>query len=202
MIMECNQCNAYIDATVVGSFNYFHGGGRGSGRFLLATCSKCQSPIFVWQDNIGNLAEGDIWDAPIKLYPYSEFAITANTPSIIKETYDEAVRCFDAHAYTATAVLCRKTIEAICQYHGINESNLDHSLTKMNAEGVIDDRLYEWSDMLRTSGNEAVHEMGTTVPKQDASDMIEFTSAIIDYLFSYREKFKEFKKRRGKKNVQ
>jgi predicted LPLAT superfamily acyltransferase len=70
------------------------------------------------------------------------------------------------------------------------------SLEKMKNDGLIDDRLYEWADTLRLAGNEAAHDVNVTVSRDDARDMLEFTNAILDYLFSFCDKFERFKLRR------
>jgi Domain of unknown function (DUF4145) len=62
---------------------------------------------------------------------------------------------------------------------------------------MIDERLFEWSDALRVVGNEAAHGVGLSID-QDAKDTLEFTNAILDYIFSYRDRFEQFKKRRAK----
>jgi hypothetical protein len=93
--------------------------------------------------------------------------------------------------------MCRKTLKGICAAHGVNERNLMSSLKKMKDQGLIDDRLFEWSDTLRVAGNEAAHGVGVTISEADARDILEFTNAILDYLFSYRDRFEQFKKRRA-----
>ncbi len=72
------------------------------------------------------------------------------------------------------------------------------SLKKLKDQGRIDDRLFEWSDVLRVAGNEAAHDVGVTITEADARDLLEFTNAILDYLFSYRDRFEQFKERREK----
>lgn len=63
----------------------------------------------------------------------------------------------------------------------------------MKDGGLIDERLFEWSDALRHAGNEASHDVNVTVSQADATDIIEFTNAILDYLFSYRDRFEKFR---------
>ncbi len=86
---------------------------------------------------------------------------------------------------------------AVCAAHGVEERNLSASLKKMKEQTLIDDRLFEWSDALRVLGNEAAHGVKISISQPDAKDTIEFTNAILDYLFSYRDRFEQFKKRRG-----
>jgi hypothetical protein len=50
---------------------------------------------------------------------------------------------------------------------------------------------------MRSAGNEAAHGLGLSIEQADAKDILEFTNAIMDYLFSFRDRFEEFKKLRS-----
>lgn len=197
MIVECVNCRAYVEAAEHGAFEYLRRGDDPSGRFVLLSCNNCGAPMLVRQVNIGNMAEGNVWDTPIRLYPKEGHGTNANAPREIQTAFEEARACYRARAYTAAAIMCRKTLEGICAVHGVHERTLVKSLNEMKDLGLIDDRLFEWSDMLRVAGNEAAHGVGTGVSEADARDILEFTNAILDYLFSYRDRFEQFKKRRA-----
>jgi len=197
MIVECEVCNAYVETTPHGNFERLSDDSGPSILFSLLQCNKCQSPILIEQDNIGNLAEGDIWDSPRRIFPTSKYRPNPNAPKNIQIAFDEAYTCFRNRAYTAAAILCRKTLEGISKANNVNERNLMASLRKMKDDGLIDERLFEWSDALRHAGNEAAHDVDITVSQADATDIIEFTNAILDYLFSYRDRFDKFKARRA-----
>ncbi|MCI0561662.1 MAG: DUF4145 domain-containing protein [Nitrososphaera sp.] len=198
MIIECQQCEAFVEAEEITGYEYMRTATQPSGRYLLLKCLKCDSPILVSQNNIGNMVEGDIWDTPARLYPSDDIRVNPNAPKPIRLAYGEAAVCFRARAYTAAAIMCRKTLEGICEAHGVQGLSLVKALEKMKNDKLIDDRLYEWADALRLAGNEAVHDVKVTVPSDDAKDMLEFTNAILDYLFSFRDKFDRFKQRRKK----
>lgn len=118
-------------------------------------------------------------------------------PRPVQVALDEAFRCYRTRAYTAAVIMCRKTLEGVCASHGVNAKSLAGMLKAMQTTGLIDNRLFEWSDALRVAGNEAAHGVGTTVSQQDARDLLDFTTAIIDYLFSYRDQFEKFRTRRS-----
>jgi len=198
MIVECDHCNAYVEATQHGKFERLSDGSGPSTLFSLLQCNKCLSPLMIEQSNVGNLAEGDIWDTPTRLFPQSKYRANPNAPENIQQAFSEAYICYRNRAYTAAAILCRKTLEGICKAHDVGERNLMASLNKMKETGLIDERLHEWSDALRHAGNAAVHDVEVTVSQADAQDILEFTNAILDYLFSYRERFENFKSRRDK----
>lgn len=95
--------------------------------------------------------------------------------------------------------MCRKTLEGICIEHKIKEKNLKASLKKMKEQGIIESRLFEWADTLRISGNEAVHDLNITVAPDDARDIIEFTNALLEYVFTFKDKYEQYKKRQENK---
>jgi hypothetical protein len=144
------------------------------------------------------MGEGDKWDTPFVMFPHTDLRVNPNAPLDIRAAFEEACACYRSQAYTASAIMCRKTIEGVCSAHGVAEQNLSASLRKMKEVGLIDERLFEWSDALRIVGNEAAHGVGLTVAQPDAKDTIEFTNAILDYMFSYRDRFEQFKRRRAK----
>jgi hypothetical protein len=143
------------------------------------------------------MAEGDIWEAPTRLYPARQFFVNPAAPDPVRLSYEEAIMAHQAGAYTAAAVMCRRAIEGLCASHGVAERNLAQSLAKLRDQGVINEHLFEWDDLLRVAGNEAAHDTAVRVSKADSRDMLEFTGAIADYVFSFRDKFVAFKARRG-----
>jgi hypothetical protein len=80
--------------------------------------------------------------------------------------------------------------------HGVKARNLSQSLKELKERGLIEGRLLEWAEALRNFGNEAAHDVGVTIAAQDAKDIIEFTEALIEYVFTYRDQFESFQKRR------
>lgn len=66
----------------------------------------------------------------------------------------------------------------------------------MQEKGIVEKRLYEWADALRLVGNEAAHDVERPVSSEDATDTLDFTRALIEYVYAYQEKFTAFRKRR------
>jgi hypothetical protein len=155
--------------------------------------------MLVRQTNIGNMVIGDKWDTPHLLYPATDLRVNPNAPRDIQIAFDEACACYRAQAFTASAIMCRKALEGICAAHGVEERSLARSLNRMRETGLIDARLFEWSDLLRIAGNEAAHGDGVSIAQPEAKDILEFTNAILDYLFSFRDRFEQFKQRRARK---
>ena len=157
--------------------------------------------MLVSQTNIGNLAEGDVWDTPVSIYPSLGGRPNPDAPKAVTDSMEEARLAFRARAHTASAVMCRRTLEVICKLHGAEERALAGSLKKLKEKGDIDERLYQWADTLRLTGNAAAHYSEEVITHDDARDMLDFTNAIVDYLYSFKDKFEAFKLRRAKTKI-
>jgi hypothetical protein len=187
MIVECKKCEALVNAESVCSYNSKEKFFGSTYKFL--KCPKCSRPILVEEDAFGSS----------RLYPPQDYSLNPSLPEPLRAAYSEAFACFKAKAYTATALMCRKTLEGICAEHGAKGHNLVSSLKELKDKGIIENRLYEWADALRISGNEAAHDVAVRISAEDAKDILEFTNALLEYVFTFRDKFEEFKKRRAMK---
>ena len=195
MILECKKCQALVNAEYIAHYEYVFdeeevGLSNIPGKYELLKCPSCGKPFLVDSDEFfGNNV----------LYPPEDNRVNPRLPIPLQSAYREAISCFKAKAYTATAVMCRKTLEGICVEHGVRGNNLVSNLKRLKDKGIIENRLFEWADALRISGNEAAHDVEVTISPEDARDILEFTSALLEYIFTFRDRFEEFKKRRAAK---
>ena len=196
MLVECHNCEAIVDGKVIASYQHYEAESDMTGKYSFLSCPKCARPFIMLQMENGP----DDWDEPTRIHPPIEAGISFAIPGSIRLTYEEARTCFRAKAYTATAIMCRKTLEGIAEEHRIKVQNLASALKEMRDKGIIENRLYEWADALRISGNEAAHGVNTKISPQDAKDILEFTIALLEYVFTFRDRFEQFKKRRGDQN--
>jgi hypothetical protein len=191
MILDCSNCGFKVEGESVCSYNYYEPEHGPPVRYTLLRCPRCSAPFLVLQEDFG-LG----WDDPLQLYP-ADLRVNPALPSPIRQAFGEAIACVKARAFTAAAIMCRKTLEGLCAEHGISESNLVRSLEELKEQGIIEARLFEWADALRMSGNEAAHDLSVSIPSDDARDLLEFTNALLEYVFTFRDKFKQFKARRS-----
>ena len=198
MLLECRHCEARVDAKEL--FSYEEGNSPEvpfDAKFTFAKCPVCNSPLLASQMDDPEGKQG--WRKPFRLYPPMDSQFYPSVPKDIGRAFVEARTCFRARAHTAAVMMCRKTLEGICSAHGVKSSGtLAAQLKKLKDNGVIESRLLEWADALRTMGNEAAHGVESVISPEDARDTIEFTEALLEYIFTYRDKFEEFKKRRAK----
>src|SRR5215216_3060889 len=192
MLVECANCEAIVDGETVADYTDFDDQSGMAGKYSFLRCPRCSRPFIMLQ-----VDDGPGWDEPRRLYPPIEMGVSLAIPNSLRLAYDEARKCFRAKAYTATAIMCRKTLEGIADENKISARNLAAALKDMKDKGIIENRLYEWADTLRISGNEAAHGVNLQISPQDAKDILEFTHALLEYVFTFQEKFEQFKQRRS-----
>jgi hypothetical protein len=81
----------------------------------------------------------------------------AGIPSEVLAPFEEALACQSIGCNIATAMLARKTLEAICEERGANGASLHDRLTGLKTRVVLPQALFEAMDALRLLGNDAAH---------------------------------------------
>ncbi len=197
LLLECTRCEARVSAEYIAEYEAYDPQEEIPYRYYFAKCPSCGEPFVAISGNYGDHGDERHWDTPSRYLPTVSH-LEWKFPKDISSAFGEANACFKAKAYTASAVMCRKTLEGICAAHGVKGRNLATSLKKMKEANVIDQRLFTWADQLRISGNEAAHGVTTTFSEEDSQDILDFTLALLEYVFTFRDKFEQFKKRRSK----
>ncbi|MCZ2079666.1 MAG: DUF4145 domain-containing protein [Bryobacterales bacterium] len=193
MVVYCKDCDRKVDAKVVGQHAYHDAAEGPPTRITLLQCLRCGHAVLVREEEIWE----DSWTNPETVYPYGGGAPNPELPERLQSALQEARRCYQAKAYTATALLCRRTIETLCVDRGVKEQNLAAALAKMRDRNLIDGSLFEWADGLRLAGNRAAHDVTSDVSWEDARDLVEFTEALLEYVIVFRERFERFKARQS-----
>jgi hypothetical protein len=204
MLLECQYCEAIVDAKEIAVYEFdeeYEPGNRvpWNSKVTLAACPSCKGPLLAYQDDADFQGAGvEGWGKPVRIYPPRDREFGASVPKDIARAFSEARTCFRGKAFTAAAIMCRKTLEGICAVHGVQSGPLAVQLKILKESGTIENRLFEWAEELRTMGNQAAHGVELAISAEDARDTLEFTEALIKYIFTFRDKFEEFKKRRMK----
>jgi hypothetical protein len=206
-IITCNHCDRTVAGEVVGDFLGLNEGYDDHAQYLLVACPKCRAPFLcirfgtdhVDHDEYG-VQEWIQWGDPEVIYPRTEVGMDPSIPKPLADSYLEACRDFSVQGYISSAMMCRRVLEGICAHFKAKGRSLYEKLSDLKTQGILDSRLYEWSDeALRALGNEAAHDVKVTISKSDAKDVLEFTKAILEYLFMFAQAFAAFKKRREEK---
>lgn len=198
MLLECPYCIINFEAEVLSQYSIANSDDPIDARNLtFSKCPKCECPLLVEQDRQLALDFSKVyWRDPKLLYPNTEFHINPIIPEKLRGSLKESIKCFKAQLFTATTIMCRRTLEGFCSLKGVNEKNLAKSIEKLRANGVINDQLFEWANELRLLGNEAAHNIDVEFSAVDSRDVLEFTIAILDFTYSFKDKFDKFKERR------
>ncbi|WP_405811546.1 DUF4145 domain-containing protein [Streptomyces sp. NBC_01520] len=178
-----------------------HGGGEEEPPYLLemAECGHCHDPFVMVEEDFGRGWDGE----PAVVWPMQQRPLSLQVPQALRHEHEEARQCFSSKAYTAAAVMVRRTLEGVCLDQGVASSGgrpkpLFKMLEQMKDEGKIDGQLFEWSQELRVLGNQGAHFTGTSVSREDAADGLALAEALLDYLYVFSAQFTAFKARRAK----
>ena len=194
MIVECSYCQARIDAQVIAEhvdpFDEFTGLRY---RVTLLSCPTCKNSLVAGQyEKVG----GQEWDSPTRVWPSPDRHFSWFIPPIVRSSLEEANKCYKAIAYSACAVMCGRALEGICRHYKTKSNYLGGGLKELLEQGVIDGRLFKWSEALQASRNIGAHATGEVVSQDDAGDVLDFANAICEYVFVLSAKFDEFMKRK------
>lgn len=191
----CPRCGEPSKSNVHGTVQTWDPENSPPAEFALLQCSQesCQTPIVQVREDYGR---GFDEDKPAIYYP-SPRRLSMAVPSELRGQFAEALKCFEAKAYRATAVMVRATLEGTCADQGATEKILARSLKQLVEQGKINGLLAEWADLLRVVGNKGAHFTDEHVSPQDAEDALDFAEALLDHLYVLRARFEEFKSRQS-----
>jgi len=197
MLIDCDFCNAIIDMEEIGSFIQNNPNDiMDELQYTFCKCPKCFSAILTEQVREYESANF-YWGNPKKIYPNNVFHINPIIPLQLRNSLNEAINCHKSKANTATVIMCRRTLEGFCSLKGIQENNLDKSIKKLKEDSVINEQLFEWANHLRLVGNKAAHNIESEFSNLDSKDILDFTIAILDFTYSFKDKFDKFKARQN-----
>lgn len=226
-IVDCPTCRAKVAALEHGCVSN-HGGIDQDGiehygiSVSLGMCPKCRTILVGESQQIrieGYDSEFDEWADAIRVYPAPPKTFISNRiTKVVSESIAEADKCLQANANIAACVMFGRALEAICRdllKTAPNDSTtqpsaalkrhimLGEGIRKLKDNGLIDQRLFDWSQQLHAFRNDAAHptESETTISREDAIDLQSFVYAIIEYIYDLTDRYEEFKKRLAKKKI-
>ncbi len=198
MIIECPDCESKVDAKILAEHvipptDYYD-----SYKYLFLVCPLCNSAIVAGSDLVQiDFNEYD-WATPERRWPNPNRQFEFNVPTLVTQSLIEAEKCYKVKAYSACAVMCGRTIEAICVEES-GEKSLFKGLQELKKKKIIDEMIYDWGETLRKERNIGAHASTEKISKKDANDILDFTNAIVEYIYTLSEKYREFQKRKTNK---
>jgi hypothetical protein len=172
-------------------------------QFSMTRCPRCESPSLISQDR-GQIEddEDSCWNSADIIYPQPFRDFNFDVPRNIQKLYIEARRCFQSKVYTACTLMCRKVLEATCIELGECKGTLHNKTEHLKNKNIINGQLYDWVTALRMIGNQAAHNVQANFSKDEAKWSLDFTEALLDYIFVLSKKFKEFNETISQKEPQ
>lgn len=192
--IACTSCDEKVTASVRGSYlNEEY-----EVEVLLLECQECHNASLHLSEFVPDPSTNSYRSSITRrLWPNPPRELSDAVPLDLRREYGQARICFEARAYTAAAVMVRRTLEGVCIENGIDDKPLVRGLQKMRSDGLIDEKLFEWAQALRVLGNEGAHYSKKQVSQEDAQDALELAEALLDYLYVLTAKFRQFQQRRS-----
>lgn len=154
-------------------------------------CRNCHQPVIVIeQEFVGDMPSnkkhsgGHINYRGLFWWPFQGMEISPDIPEIIQKILQEAKISYSYQCYRASAVMSRRTLEAITIDKGETEGVLAKRIKNLIDKGILDRNLGEWATEIRLIGNSGAHfDPINDVEKEDANQIILFIEELIKYVY-------------------
>ena len=114
--------------------------------------------------------------------------IPEGVPDPIEKELREAELCMSVEAWRGAAALLRSTLEKTLIANGYSEKKLYQKIEAAGADGVITSaRRQRAQDIVRTLGNDVLHDEWRVVTKKEVEDAHHYVSRIIEDFFDDRD---------------
>jgi hypothetical protein len=160
-------------------------------RVVSLLCRNCNQPVIVLEEKfVGDKAvkegssSGTIWWKGFFWWPFINIKFSPSIPEIIQHTLQEAKVTYATECYRASAVMSRRTLEAIAVDKGEIKGVLAQRIKNLKEKGFLDSNLGEWATEIRLIGNVGAHfDPIDDVDKNDANQIIIFIEELIKYIY-------------------
>jgi hypothetical protein len=193
IVIDCHHCSTRVNARVVGAVH----DSEGDAAVVLVECPSCNAPLvgatgtYLDEHNTWRYEHAErVWPAP------STVELSSSIPEQARRDIKDAQKCLSHGINSAAVVLCGRALERFAKLKAPGK-NLHGALEDLKAKGEIDSRLFDWATILRKERNLGAHATDEEVTKQNAEDVLAFTIAIFEYVFTLSEKYAEFVARKA-----
>lgn len=183
-----------LPVTFDGSVVVSHDGSRrreGIDQVSSLICRNCgQGTVVVEEQWVGGhpvrerMVGGPISWRGIHWWPLPQARKSPDVPSEIADALAEAATALAAGCYRASAVMARRTLEAVTVDQGQTSGTLAARLTALSSSGVLQPTLGDWAREVRLVGNTGAHfDPIETVQREDAEQLLSFVQELLRYLY-------------------
>lgn len=161
--------------------------------YTVCHCDVCKKPAIFYREDMG---DGFDKDSFYRVYPAQGRHVGYYLPDIVRQSYEEAVRCEAAKTWIACVVMVGRTLEAVCKEFDPPSKTVFEGLKSLHSKGIISNELLEWATELRVLRNLGAHATNQKIDFVDATGALDFLQAILEILYDLRPRFEQFKDRR------
>jgi len=151
-----------------------------------STCGELSLYRDYWDEN------RHLWTGKL-IYPVPIVA-PAEAPENIQRLLREAVLVKPVSP-SLCAVGIRRCLEAICNDKGATEKTLRAKIKELASNQILPERLVEMMNSSRIIGNLGAHTSSTKLTDEDAEVLIDFCSAILEYVYVAPNKIASIQRR-------
>lgn len=191
MIIDCPTCNVRVTTEAKDWV-----GDPADIAYFLVSCPSCQNPLLgsssIYRDEYNNWA----WEPAERLWPVPKNAeVSIAVPAGARRDIMDAQKCLSHGIYSAAAVLCGKALERLIK-DKVGGHMIAKGIGELKSKGIIDERLYSWAEALRKERNIGAHASDEETTRENAQDIVDFTIAIFDYVYTLTEKYEQYLSRK------
>jgi len=150
----------------------------------LAACENCSDIVYI--KCFEHDFDPDWWFGYEYHHPQATFTLTeTELPTLIYRSFLESHKCLQAGAYLATAVMCRRTIEALLYDKGVDKKlNLAKGIQKLANEMKFHESMINIADIVRLIGNIGAHaDESANIEKSQAEEIHKLTERLIEMIY-------------------
>jgi hypothetical protein len=149
-------------------------------------CAVCERPGTAKILANDQVIKGSVldWFWPTSTTPAQ---LPSNAPAGIIAEFREAEKCMSVEAWRAAAALLRSALEKVLKANGYQEKDLYKKIEAAGQDGVITSaRRQRAQDLVRTLGNDVLHEEWREVTEQEVEDAHHYVGRVIEDFYDDR----------------
>jgi hypothetical protein len=194
-LVDCPNCRAKVQGEERGTI-WTNSNDEPEEAYIFLRCVVCGSPIVLWVAERYQCGFNEYdWAERKRVWPSIDDLNHPAVPNGVAKDLLDAKKCFDAGVYSACVVMCGRALEGIVR-EKCNEKNLSKGLMKLKEMEVIDQRLFNWSELLRNERNLGAHASGEEITRENARDLHDFVHAMCEFIYILADKYDSFLKRK------
>ena len=187
--ITCPHCKSKSHFKEMASCFFFE-----DGVWAVLLCDNCTKPIFSIYSWNGSYTVSPGYGVPSleakpsKTYPMMIPDVHPSTPKSVGDDYTESIVCYNAEAWKAAVVLCRRALQCSLVDKGANASKrLRDQIDDLARNQTITTEIRDWAHQIRYLGNDGAHPYDkgslTRVSRDDADEILKFMESYLKYVY-------------------